>query len=511
MKRVAFRNIGSAPASSFANFKLYVNGSQVGAASGVDANGYVTFDFMSGPVLLASGARIVRMDADIVSGASRTVQFSLRNAADVDFADSSFGVNITPTSTPWSPAAASTISGASGGTLTIERDVTSPSQNIANGANDVVLGIFKATAYGESIKIETLRAAYTGSANIADDDDSLRNARLMIGGVQYGSTASLNETTDGTLAYTSYTVNYTVVPGTPVMIELRADIYDNGGANDIVAGTDTVTGVIAAGSSNAQRVDSLGTFSAPAAAVSANTLNIAATSITLTKNATYANQTTSLPATAFKIGSWNLAGSSIEDVLLTTLSFDVDEVVSTEFDEGDITNLYPVVKNGSTVVAQPSPLATVGATDNNFSVNYTLPKNQSVTIELFGNLADDGSDSAIDALDSFKTDLAITGTSLIGGGSANASDTDGQTIAFGAASITATADSSAPVTAIVYDQQEVASAAFKFDAVTSSFNVTDLTFTLGSATVAGTISLYDGATLVASKPAATTVVCSGGR
>jgi peptidoglycan hydrolase-like protein with peptidoglycan-binding domain len=84
MKRLAFRNIGSAPASAFANFKLYVNGVQVGSATGLDANGYVTFDMNSSPVNLASGSRVVRVDADIVSGASRTVQFSLRNAADVN-------------------------------------------------------------------------------------------------------------------------------------------------------------------------------------------------------------------------------------------------------------------------------------------------------------------------------------------------------------------------------------------------------------------------------------------
>ncbi|MEK7588657.1 MAG: peptidoglycan-binding domain-containing protein, partial [Patescibacteria group bacterium] len=46
MKRLALRNIGSAPASAFANFKLFVNGVQVGTATGLDANGYVTFDMM---------------------------------------------------------------------------------------------------------------------------------------------------------------------------------------------------------------------------------------------------------------------------------------------------------------------------------------------------------------------------------------------------------------------------------------------------------------------------------
>src|SRR3989338_8227670 len=120
-------------------------------------------------------------------------------------------------------------------------------------------------------------------------------------------------------------------------------------------------------------------------------LNFLSTAVTLTKNSTYPNQTTTLPASNYKIGSWNLSGSSVEDVLLTTLSFDIDEAgATTEFDEGDITNMYVVVKNSTTgaVVAQPSPIATLstGGQDNNFSINYTLMKNTSVTVELFGNL-----------------------------------------------------------------------------------------------------------------------------
>jgi len=235
----------------------------------------------------------------------------------------------------------------------------------------------------------------------------------MIDGVQYGSTATLNEDSNTTLAYTQYTLNYTVVPGSPVLLELRADIFDNGGTNDIVAGTDTINATIAAGSTNAQRVDSLGSFNAPATAVSSNTLTIAATAVTLSKNGTYANQNTTLPANNFKIGSYNLVGSSVEDVLLTTLSFDVDESTGTEFDEGDMTNLYVVVKNGSTIVAQPTPLST-GSTgaDLNFSINYTLPVSNNLTIELFADLADDGLDKvagvsggsdAIDATDAFQS------------------------------------------------------------------------------------------------------------
>jgi hypothetical protein len=495
----------------------------VATSTGLDANGYVTFDMRSSPVTLIAGSRVVRVDADVVSGASRTVQLSLRSAADVDFTDSSFGVNISPTSTPWSPSSASTISGSSGGTLTIEKDVSSPSTNVVNNGSDVILGVFKFTAFGEAIKVETLRATYASSdANIG----SLRNGRILVNGVQYGSTATLNEDSQST-PYTSYTLNYTVYPGTPVLVELRADIYDNDGTDSITAGTDTLTGTIATGSSNALRVDSLGYFNAPASSVAANTLTIASTAITLSRNNTYAAaQTTTLPVSNYKIGSWNLAGSSVENVLLTTLSFDIDEVSGTEFDEGDITNMYVVVKNASgAVVAQPSPIATlsVGGQDNNFSVNYTLVKNTSVSIELFGNLADDGQDDttstssgsadAIDSGDSVRSDLTITGTSLVGGSSvtATSADTQGQTIAYGTAYIQASVDASSPDLALVYDNQVVVSGAFKFSAVTSSFNITDVQLTIPAAGVTSiqNVMLYEGSNLIATLPGAATVSFSG--
>ncbi len=513
MKRLALRNVGSAPASAFQNFKLYVNGIQVGTAAGVDSMGYVTFDMNAAPVTLAAGSRMIRVDADIVSGSSRTFQFSLRQAADADFVDSSFGVNVTPAATPWTSGAANTISGTSGGTLTIQRDNSSPSTSLVLNGNDVNLGTFQVTAYGEPIKIETLTAGFTftddGAANAAA---TLRNGRLLINGVQYGSSATL------LAAGTSFTTNYTVMPGTSVMVEVHADVYDNDGTGSLDT-SDTILAKIIVGSSNAQRIDSLGSFNAPTATVSANTLTIATGSMTLARNNTYgASQTTTLPVTNFKIGSWNLAGSATEDILLTTLSLDVDAVADNSFENGDLTSAYVVIKKGADIVAQPSPLSTVAAADNNFSINYTLLKSQNLTIELYANLADNGLNAAagaeaITATDSFKTDLTVSGISLTGNTSvtATAADTDGQTIVYGAATLTATLDATSPVIALVADNQTVDSAAFKFSALTADAKVTDVTLTLGTNanTVVQYVHLYDGATLVGTMSGASTVTFSG--
>jgi hypothetical protein len=504
MKRFAIRQVGSASANSFANFKLFVNGVQVSTAAGVDSLGYVTFDMMANPVTLVSGSRVVRVDADVLSGASRTVNFSVRQAADVDFVDSSYGVNITPTSTPWA-GSASTIGGASGGSVTVEKDTSSPTQPVSVGANDVKLGTFKVTAYGEAVKLETIKAGFaTSDGSIA----SLRNGKIMIGGVQYGSSSTL------ILAGTSFTTNYVVMPGTSVMIDVYADMFDNDGTNNVSSG-DTFTAKLITGVSNASKQDSLGYINVPGGDVSANTITASSASVTLAKASTYANQTVAVPQTSgYMIGKWNLTGSSVEDVLLSTLSFDVDEVTNTTFSEADLTNLTVLVKDASgNTVANPSPLGTVAATSNNFSINYSLAKNASATVELYATIG-----STITATHSLKTDLTITGTASVSGiaitadadndGATNGG-VDGQTIIASAGSLTVTKDATSADARIIADNQTIDVATFNFEALYSGYNVTDLTFTIADASAVSNVMLYDGATLVASKAGSATVTFNG--
>src|SRR3989338_10688821 len=78
--------------------------------------------------------------------------------------------------------------------------------------------------------------------------------------------------------------------------------------------------------------------------------------ITLSKHETHHDLVTYLPLSNVKIGSWNLTGSSVEDVSLTRFSFDIDEVVGTSFNEEDISNLYLVLKDTNGNVYQSTVL-----------------------------------------------------------------------------------------------------------------------------------------------------------
>src|SRR6185369_11353651 len=158
--------------------------------------------------------------ADVVGGSSRTMQFQLKGAYDLEVMDEDYNVGTVPTGTFPVSAASSTIGSAS---VTVIKSTDSPAGDVVDDANDVVLGRFKMTAFGEAVKVETFAfRASTSDTTIA----SLRNGRVLINGTQYGSTATLLASSSSALASTSYTVNYTLQPGVPVIVEVRADLHE---------------------------------------------------------------------------------------------------------------------------------------------------------------------------------------------------------------------------------------------------------------------------------------------
>lgn len=491
LKRLALRQVGSAPAGSMTNFKLFVNGTQVGSTvASVDAMGYVTFDMSGSPVTLASGSRILRVDADVVSGASRTIQLSLRQAADVDLVDSSYGVNITPTSTPWVAATALTISGTSGGTVIVSKDTSLASQDVTDNGNDVAIGRFTYQAFGEAIKLETVTASFTSSDGAIA---SLRNGRLLINGVQYGSTATLNKSGAGG---TSYSTNYVIMPGTTAVIEIHADMYDNDGTNDVSA-NDTITGKIEAGSNNAVRQDSLGYTSVPGSAVTGQQMTVKTATASLLKNGSYASQTVNIPQTAYKLGSWNLSAGSTEDLNLNTLSVDFAAVTGATFTAADLTNVYFKVTKADGTVLMTNPLATVSPTSNTFSPtgNAMIVKGSSALIELYTNILSGG----ITATHSIQATLTATGTSTVSGSAVTTSAIGGQIMTYNSGTLTISKDGSSPQNKISAGNQEVVAGVFKFQASNDAFTVNELDVSVPSATAASAVSaikLYDGATPV---------------
>ena len=76
-------------------------------------------------------------------------------------------------------------------------------------ASNQTLAKYEMEAYGEPVKIDTLSVKA-----VVGTDKHLRNGRILIDGVQYGSSATL--TKDGT----TFNVNYVLQPGKVVTVEV---------------------------------------------------------------------------------------------------------------------------------------------------------------------------------------------------------------------------------------------------------------------------------------------------
>jgi len=380
--------------------------------------------------------------------------------------------------------------------MTVEKSSASPSGNIVNAATDAVLGEWIFTAHGEPIKVETLLADFLHVTSTSSAETStLRNGRIVVDGSQVSSTATLAASgTD-----TSFTTNFIVTPGTPVTVQLRSDIYDNDGTNACSSG-DKITGLLAVGSSNASKRVSLGTLHIPSADSSANQLTIAGGSMTLAKKTNYPNQSIMVPQTAFKIGEWTLTGGSSEAVNVHTFSLDIDEQSGTSLDYDDITNMY-VVYGSHTSTIKSSPTAV----DNDWSLSFTLAKNEVMPIALYGNLGS----TVTTSTDSFNTDLIVTGTGASSAATVASSEVTGQTIIYTDGSITATRDASTPDAAIVVDNQTVQTVAYKFATLYDSYTITEVILGITDVTAISNVVLKDGSTVIKSMPAATAVTFTG--
>ncbi len=504
---IRFRQIGSVNASDIGNFRLYVDGVQAGSAvAALDAAGYVNFNLATPLTLKVGSANIMKVVGDIISGSSRTFSLSLREAADAMFVDSALGVGVLPTANSATfSARASGTQTIDTGSLTVTKASGSPSGEVTSGASNVVLAKYTLEAAGEKMKVESLRVRI--DEDDADTAYTLRSGMLFANGVQVGSTAAIAGDTDATQAYTEFTFGSSLIvePGKPVTLEVRADIFDNDGANNVGNG-DTIQVELFAGANNVQRMTSAGYGTYPAAAVEGNTLTVAQSSVTVAKNTAYNDHTSVAPKTAYKIGSFTLTANTSEAANLTSVSLDLDSVADAADASDDLTNLYFTIAKSSGGTPEHTSAIKTSVTDtaNSWAFSYTLDAGSTVWLDVYANVAStitDGDGTA----DTMRADLTVSGTGASSGVAVSPAEVNGQTVTWGAGSFSTALDGSAPLNRIVAANQEVTAATYKLTATNETYTVKEVQVKVASATVASavaTVKLYDGSTLLGTAPLA---------
>ncbi len=511
LKSLALRQIGSIVSADINNFKLYVDGVWAATVANSDANGYVTF---APSVVLKTGARVLKVTADVLGGSGRTVSMSLRGTYDFIATDTQYNANGTATGTFPNTATAFTVNS---GTLTVVKKNDSQSSNVTIGASDQSLATYTFTAYGEAVKVETLRVGMITTGGTVTDN-TLRNVRILVNGAQVGSNTSVPAAASFAAASgTSFTTNFVVYPGTPATVEIRSDIFDNESTDDITAGTTTaVQAVLVGGAATSNGVPqvSLGTINVPTSAnVLGNNLTIASGSMSIATTTSYVSRSVAVPATAYKIGSFQLTGNSTEAVNLNTVYVGFT-AGSTVTEETDLSDLYYVMGG-----VQSTVKGTVSSTilnGNSWSINKTLAKNETIQVDVYATLASTVSTNAVIAT------LAVAGTTVNSGITTYAdasgittltAGVTGQTITGATGSVTISKDTSNTLKAsIVDDSGTLKTLTAKIEALTDTYTVTDFTVTVSNVSAVSTVTLKDrttGAVIGAAKSAATSLTWSG--
>lgn len=489
------RQVGSVTTTDLKNFDLFVDGTKVSSVAALDADGYANFDLSAAPVTLETGSRTVKMLGDIVAGSNRNFQFSLRQAVDGFFVDNDFNQGVLPTSESATFSARSTgVQTIDTGTITFTKRSDSTSGNVVNAASNVSLGKFDVKAAGESMKVETLRVRI-------DDDDgdemTLRNGALYLDGVQIGSTAAISGDTGTDPDYTEYSFgsSFVVVPGTVRVLEVKADIFDNDGTNSVAAADTYQVELI--GSSNVQRLTSLGYVSSPSTAVEGNSLTVATGSLTVGNDSSYASHTVVAPKYGYLIGKYSVQQTTTEGANITSVVVDFDEVADVFDASDDLTNLY--IKLGT----YTSPIkATVTDTANTFSTNVAINAGQNMVLEVYADIASSATNGDGTA-DTVESSVTVSSTTLQSSTSASASEVDGQTITAGAGTFATAVAPDTPVNKITYGNQEVEAARFRITATNETYTLRQWNFKVGALPISSAIveaRLYYGSTLLGSAP-----------
>lgn len=484
LKRISFRRTGSVTDTDLQNFKLYVDGVQVGSTVQLmknrDGFSYASFDLTSAPRRLEAGTRVIKVLADIVGGSNSTFTMHLWNVADVTVMDTQLNANVLSdlvsdaTFTKRSTGEQTV----NAGTITITKLSTSPSGDIVDGASNATLAKFEFKAAGEKVKVENLIV----SAVVSDTAvNSLRNGMLLANGVQVGSTTTLNAYATSESASTT-TFNFgsslIVEPGSPVIVEVRADIFDNDGTNSVNA-ADTIIARLegASTNNNATGLVSSTTLDIPASDTDGNTLTVRQGSLTLSKYTAYTDHSVVAPLTAYKLGHYTLTAATSEAVNVSAINVTLGSVSTYT------TNLYV------TYGTQTSSIKTTVSNANTWSINYNLPAGQTIDVMVFADIAS-GMSSGTSQM---TTD--VDGTTASSAVSADSSGTTtGQTLTYTAGAFT-TAFDGTPQNQAVSGNQSVLAGKFKLTSSYRDYTAKEMRFTANSNSIVITsATLKDAAT-----------------
>ncbi|MBA3047311.1 hypothetical protein KKC83_01500 [Patescibacteria group bacterium] len=381
VEMLKFTVIGTVDATDLANFKLEVAGVQIGSTvAAMASDKTITFNFDTPYAITKGNTKTVSLKGDVIGGTSRTYQIYLNNKEDMMVKDAEYGVYVTPNQEDaWTDINAATATTINAGSLTVSKNVNSPSGNMALGATNVEIGQFDFKSTGEDIKIDNVYIY----VDMSSSDDGLYQVKLYVDGSQVGTAANLGEAAATAVS----TGNSFIVPaGTTKTLVVKADMKDDDG------GALTANETLAFQLGNVKSTDytkqtSGGTSTTGTA--SANTLTIKTGTLTAAENLSFGDRSSTAPtgvvnATGVKIASFTLTAGAGEAVTVTQIT--LEDYSATTLMSANFQNLK--IKNGSTQLGNTIGNLNTTAGDYDFSPSpaVNIAAGQQYVVDVYADI-----------------------------------------------------------------------------------------------------------------------------
>ena len=498
-RAATFKFVGSAPVNAIQNLSLYIDGAKVAGPAQINAmnNNKVTFDLGNTPYLLTTGVHTIDVRGDIVGGSYRTATFSVENVSDLMFEDSNLaGVNVSATIN----TSTFTQSGATYGTITVNKgsvtvnvDPAFSANKVTGGATNVPIGQFTMKAYGEDVKVSTLRVAIATTTNASLT--TLNNVSMYVNGGQVGTSQNYVVATQQSPGYLTFTLGSSlIIPmGQTVTLTVKADIVD---ANSAAYTSGTISATLSGATGNAQGQSSYELVNVANSSVTGNVLTVSSGIGTFARTSGFTGVTKAPNTPNVQVGSFTLQANSAEAIKVNSIG------VLPTIGNGSITNYSNLtLKTGSTVLGTPVGNPTAGTTTFSFN-DITVPANGTITFDVY---ADIGSDTDATIL----TDMAVTTRGAVSN-TTTVSSVVGVTITSAASTLAAsTLTSSSPVAQFVVGGSTFGIATFKVSTASAGTQATVREMRFGTTGTDAIQSITVGgvtATVLGSGATATTTV-----
>ncbi len=453
LESIAFENRGTSSDGDLTNLKLFIDGVQVGATVAKFTSDKATFDLTGTPVALDTGTRVIKLNADIVGGSSKTFDIQIRKSSDIRVVDVQVGQPILATGAPVSGTAVTIAAG----TLSLVKSSDSPSTNISVGATNIRLAKFDVRAAGEDIKIESINVDSIISSGLTGS--GLDNGKVFVNGSQVGSTLDILAGSSGTDF--TFGSSFIAKAGALTVVEIYADAKTSTSTNYVNAETISVDITILAADTEGMTSGNSVTLISD---IPGTTRTISSASLTGTKASGFGNQTMIAGTNNAKIGSFTLSAGSTEGVSVNSIVIDMSS--------NNAASLTDLMLKDSSGTQLGSTKVSV-STSNSFSTSVSIPLSGSKTIDVYANIKS-GSNIG-DIVSTLATSTGGT-ASVTSNAVTTGTGVTLQTITIGTGTLTAAVNAgSTPSSYIaIAGSNDVKVGSFRFTAQSSAYTIEEL-------------------------------------